>query len=163
MLSRIPIWVFAVLALLIALGIWQSRPRTVSPATPILLALGFLLYSLYGVIGAFGISLAGLLPWTLAVASSVLAGPRVFGPADLTRVPGTSRIRVPGSWLPLGLMLGIFAAKFAVGFAEGAHLPVRNDAWFAPLISAALGALSGGFASRALTVRRYLLQTAGDD
>ena len=160
--SRVPIWVFAVWALLVALGVWQSRPRTVSPVTPVLLALGFLLYSLYGVVGAFGASLASLLPWALGALSSVLAGPRVFGPAGLTRVPGTSRVRVPGSWLPLGLMMGIFAAKFAVGFVEGAHSAIGQEAWFAPAVSVVLGALSGGFASRALTIRRCLAGTAGD-
>jgi hypothetical protein len=162
MLSHIPVWVFAVFALLIALGIWQSRPRTVSPAAPALLAAGFLLYSLYGVISSFGASAACLLPWALAVLSCVLAGSRAFGPTDLTRVPGTTKVRIPGSWLPLGLMLGIFVAKFAVGFVAGARLSVGTQAWFAPAVSFVLGALSGGFASRAVTIRRYIAQAAGD-
>jgi hypothetical protein len=63
-------------------------------------------------------------------------------------------VLVPGSSLPLVLMVCIFAAKFVVGFVAGAHLEVGHSAWFAPAIGLALGLLSGAFVVRALAVLR---------
>lgn len=156
MLAHIPTWVFLVFALLVALGVWQSRPRVVSPIAPVVLAVAFPLYSLYGVVSSFGAAVSTLLPWIAGLALSILAGQRVFGPRDLARIPGSTRVRIPGSWMPFALMMGIFLAKFAVGFVQGARLPVGQQAWFAPAICLFLGALSGGFASRAVTVRSFL-------
>ena len=156
MLAHVPTWVFIVFALLVALGIWQSRPRVVSPMAPTVLAVAFPLYSLYGVISSFGAAFAILLPWVAGLLSSILVGQRVFGPRNLARIPDSTKVRIPGSWMPFALMMGIFLAKFAVGFVQGARLPVGQQVWFAPAVCFSLGALSGGFASRAVTVRRFL-------
>ena len=55
MLSHIPIWVFFLFGGLFVLGLWLGRPRAVSPRLQIIVAVGFLGYSLWGVISAFGI------------------------------------------------------------------------------------------------------------
>ena len=162
MLSHIPTWVFGVFALLLVLGIWLSRPRAVSPIAPVALAVGFPIYSLYGVVSAFEAAAATILPWVAALLLSALLGQRIFGPRNLARVPGTAKVQVPGSWLPLGLMMGIFLAKFVVGFVQGADLPVGHQAWFAPAVCFALGALSGGFVSRAVTIRRFVNAATSD-
>lgn len=162
MLSHLPVWPFAVLLVLIALGIWQSRSRVVSPIAPAVLAVAFLLYSIYGVVSSFGATLSALGPWVAAVLLSVVAGRPAFGPPAVTRLPETRKIQLPGSWLPLALMMGIFVVKFIVGFVEGARLPGGQQAWFAPAASFLLGALSGGFASRAVTIRRLAHGAAGD-
>ena len=156
MLAHVPTWVFIVFALLVALGIWQSRPRVVSPMAPTVLAVVFPLYSLYGVISSFGAASVALLPWVAGLLLSILAGQRVFGPRNLARIPGSTTVRIPGSWMPLALMMGIFLAKFAVGFVQGARSSVGQQVWFAPAVCFSLGALSGGFASRAVTVRRFM-------
>jgi hypothetical protein len=156
MIAHIPAWVFAVFALLLALGVWMSRPRAFSPIGTVVMAVVFPIYSLYGVISSFGIAAVPVFSWAAALLVSILLGRRVFGPADLARVSGTTRVQVPGSWLPLGLMMGIFVVKFAIGFVHGSHSPVGGQAWFAPAVCFALGAFSGGFVSRALTIRRFL-------
>ena len=65
-------------------------------------------------------------------------------------------MRLPGSWLPLALMVGIFVAKFALGFATGADAPVVHEAWFIAVVSAVLGMFSGAFAARAVAVQRFV-------
>jgi len=162
MLARVPSWVFGVFALLLALGILLSRPRTVHPIAPSLVAAGFVFYSLYGVVSSFGASPASILPWAAGLLASVFLGKPYFGPSGMTRISGTSKVLVPGSWLPLGLMMGIFLTKFLVGFVQGARLPVGTQVWFAPAVCCVLGSLSGGFTSRALNVRRYVQETASD-
>ena len=53
-LSNTPTWVFAVFAALIAIGLMQTRPRTVSRRRLIVLPVVVAGYSLYGVAMASG-------------------------------------------------------------------------------------------------------------
>jgi hypothetical protein len=154
MLSQIPLWPFAILALLVALGLWQRRTREVPVAAPAAVAALFVAYSIYGVVSAFVVSLYPLAAWVVGLALALTVAGPVFAPRGLMPAPGTSRVLVPGSWLPLVFMVCIFAAKFAVGFVAGARLEVGHSAWFAPAIGLALGALSGAFVVRKRAVLR---------
>jgi hypothetical protein len=154
MLSQIPMWPFAILALLVALGLWQRRTREVPVAAPAAVAAVFVAYSIYGVVSSFGVSPYPLAAWAVGLVLALTVAAPVFVPRGLVLAAGAKRLLVPGSWLPLVLMVCIFAAKFVVGFVAGAHLEVGHSAWFAPAIGLALGALSGAFVVRALAVLR---------
>jgi len=162
MRSQIPLWPFAILALLLALGLWQRRTREVSWSAPVAVAAAFLALSFYGVASAFGVSLFPLLAWAAGLVLAVTLGSQVFAPRGLRPTAHPNRVLVPGSWLPLGLMLSIFAVKFLVGFVAGAGLTVGTSAWFAPAVSLALGVLSGGFVVRALAVLRVSRRRKSD-
>lgn len=154
MVSHIPVWVFAVLGALIYLGMRQSRERLVAPGTLAIVAFVMLGLSLYGVAAAFGVGTAPLLAWALGVSASAWLGRGVVGPRRLERVSSSS-VRIPGSWLPLGVMLAIFAVKFFLGFAAAVHLPVVAEPGFVVAASFTFGLLSGVFAARALVVRAF--------
>lgn len=154
-MSNVPAWPFAVLVVLVAFGLWQRRTREVSWWAPAAVAAAFVAYSIYGVVSSFGIGAGPLLAWAVGLTLALVAVPRVFAPVGLVQASGQHRILVPGSWLPLTLMLGIFLVKFAVGFVAGARLAIGGSAWFPLAIAAALGILSGGFAARALAVFRF--------
>jgi hypothetical protein len=162
MLSQIPLWPFAILALLVALGIWQRRTREVTPAAPAVVAAAFLAYSLYGVVSSFGVSAHPLLAWVVGLVLALTGGWPVFAPRGLMPAADARRVVVPGSWLPLVLMLCIFAAKFVVGFVAGARLDVGHSAWFAPTVGLVLGVLSGAFVVRALVVLRFARRSTSD-
>lgn len=153
MLSQIPPWVFGVLLLLVFLGYRQSRDRLVTPLTMGAIALAMLGVSLVGVVGAFGLKMAPLLSWAVGV--TVVGGlcRSVLGPRDMQAVPGD--VRVPGSWVPAGLLLGIFMAKFFLGFATGMGLSIVRQPGFMLAASGVFGAFSGAFAARALVVYRF--------
>ena len=155
MLANVPSWVFAVFFLLLLLGYRQSRPRVVAPGSLAVLASAMCCLSLYGVVAAFGIEAVPVALWSTGVVVSVALGEKAFGPRDMAGAPGSASVRVPGSWLPLGLMMGIFVAKFALGFAAGVGSGVVRQLWFVATSSLVLGLLSGGFAARALAVRRF--------
>lgn len=148
-LRTFTLWPFALLVVLVAFGFWQSRSRTVAPIMPAILAAGFLVYSIASVVMAFGASLGVLAAWVAGVLTAVAAGRRVWGPRTAERVAGTRSIHLPGSWIPLVVILGIFAMRFTIGFVHGARLPVGGEPWFVPTSCLLLGALSGAFASRA--------------
>ncbi len=152
MLASIPAWVPALLLGLVFLGYRQSQPRLVKPQALVAVALAMFGLSLFGVVSAFGGEPLALLAWAVAYAVTLLLGARQFGSGSLSAV-GTS-VHIPGSWVPLALILAIFLAKFLLGFAAGVHSPLLHQPSFIAIMSAILGALSGGFGARALAVHR---------
>ena len=152
--ASLPVWPFAVLAVLVILGYRQSRDRVVQPGTLAKLAVAMLALSLYGVTAAFGASLVPVLAWTLAFVAVVFLGGAVFAPRGLAREGAA--VRMPGSWVPMGLMLGIFMTKFGLGFATGMGAHVLHEIWFIAAVSAILGLFSGAFAARATAVHRFV-------
>ena len=155
MLSRIPVWVFFLFAALVFFGLRQTRTRQVAPALLSGLAAAMFGLSLYGVVAAFGLQAAPLAVWALGIATSVMFGRGLVGPRGLELV-SASRVQVPGSWLPLALMMGIFSAKFALGMATGLRLPIVHETWFVLAASGLFGLLSGAFTARALVVRSFM-------
>lgn len=151
MSTSIPPWVPVLFLVLVFLGYRQSLPHTVKPAKLVAVALAMFGLSLYGVLGAFRSEPVALLAWAAGYGASISAGVPRFG-ASLAAV-GT-RVRVPGSWVPLALVLGIFTAKFVLGFAMATHAPVLHQPGFVIVMSLALGGLSGGFGARAVAVHR---------
>jgi len=71
-------------------------------------------------------------------------------------------VQVPGSWAPLVLIMGVFVGRSLMGFAQGARLPVGAHALLGPVMSLALGSLSGGFAARALAIKRFAAAPHGE-
>lgn len=154
MTASLPLWPFAILAGLVVLGVRQSRDRVVEPGAMARVALAMLAFSLYGVTTAFGPQPLPVLAWAAGFAGAVFLGGPVLAPRGLSR--DGEAVRLPGSWLPLALMVGIFVAKFALGFASGVGAHVVQEAWFIAVVSAVLGTFSGAFAARALAVQRFV-------
>jgi hypothetical protein len=152
MTPSVPLWVLPLLVTLVWVGRQQSRTRVVRPAVVSAVAVTMLLLSLVGVILSFGATASALLAWGVGCATAVFMGGQTLVPKGLMRV-GPS-VQVPGSWVPLGLMLGIFAVKFSLGLTQALAPQWLEQGWLVGLSSAALGVLSGGFAARALAVRQ---------
>ena len=157
MSPTVPLWVFGLLAGLIALGIRQSRTRVVKPAVVAGIAAALLGLSRYGVASGFGATPLPLAAWALGVGTALALAGRVVAPRGLARVG--QAVRVPGSWWPLVLMLGIFAGKTVLGVAHGMHAAAEHQTWFIVSASLLFGLLSGAFASRALAVWRFASRT----
>ncbi|WP_338139993.1 DUF6622 family protein [Roseateles puraquae] len=156
--AAFPLWPLLILALLIALGWRQSRDRLVQPKTLVRLAVIMLALSLYGVASAFGVQALPLLAWAAGLSAVLTLGRHALAPRILAR-EGMA-VRLQGSWLPLALMLGIFADKFVLGVAAGVGSPVVHEAWFVAAASLSFGLFSGAFAARAAAVRRAVSAAA---
>jgi hypothetical protein len=153
MWSHIPVWVFAILLGLIAMGLVQTRTRLVKPRVLVGVASGLLAYSAWGVTSAFGVQPAALLAWATGLALALGLLMRWVAPQGLVRQGHT--VQVPGSWLPMALLLSIFLAKFVLGMATGLGASFVQASWFVVLASAVFGLLSGSFAARAWAVHRF--------
>lgn len=152
MFAHIPVWVFAVLALLLGLGLMQARTRLVAPALIRAVAFGLLAYSLWGVVSSFGLLASVVTAWLAGVGVSAVLGRTALSPRGLSHDAATDKVRVPGSWLPLVLLMGIFGLKFAVGYAAGTGAPIAAGSPASAAIALSLGLLSGAFFARAHAV-----------
>ena len=117
-LQHTPNWVWGLLATLIALGLSQVRTRSVSLARVALLPMAMTALALWGTVSAFGGSTQFgpvLLAWLVAAAAALAAVAPFAPPAGTRYDPATRRFHLPGSWVPMLLILGVFLTKNVVG------------------------------------------------
>ncbi len=159
-LTHTPKWVFALFAGLLVLGVSQLAGRHIGWRRVALLPLTMLGLSLAGVVSAF----ASQHPWALAGWAAAVAATAalVMGrplPEGTRYDPASRRFAVPGSVVPLVLMMGIFVTKYTVGVALAMQPGLAEQAGLAGGLSVFYGTLSGIFLGRALRLWRLALPT----
>lgn len=147
-----PAWVWGLLAALLALGLAQTRDQLISSTRLRLLPLAFLGLGLWGTVSAFGWQLWVGLAWKLAFSASYGLVRRSGWPGPAHYLPEQQSFRVPGSWLPLALMMGIFLLKYAVGVSLALQPAWAQGGAFPVAVGAAYGALSAVFLARARNI-----------
>jgi uncharacterized membrane protein len=159
-LINTPLWVWGLLAALLVLGFSQTRSRTVGLRRIILLPLGLGAFSLYGTISAFGTSPTVLGSWLATAVLLVMVITQLPLPAG-ARYDSTSRkFQLPGSWVPMVLIMGIFLTKYAVGVSLVLHPELKVHANFSLAIGTLYGVFSGIFAGRSIRLIRLALRPA---
>ncbi len=153
-LKRTPPWVFVLFFVLLALGCYQARARTVSRGRLAIIPAAMIGLSFYGVVSAFGIDPIGLACWAAGAAIVIGLGARFAAPHGVAYSPETRSFMVPVSWVPLALMMAIYFTKFAVGVIFARQLPIAREAIFLGLVSLCYGLFSGLFLARAIVVWR---------
>jgi hypothetical protein len=155
--KRTPTWVWGLFAALLALGLSQLRDQQPSLRRVTLVPIGMVVFGLYGLWSAFGSSpqiAAVMLAWLAATLT--VSGAMLFLPVrSKARFEATkAQFWVPGSAVPLVLILGIFMTKYLAGVELGMNPAIARDASFALPISLLYGAFNGLFAARALRLIR---------
>jgi hypothetical protein len=150
-IQRTPGWVWGLLAALLLLGLSQLRTRSVSARRMAIMPVVMTGLSLWGMVSAFGHSpLFGyvLLVWLAGVAAMLgllaLQNPPAGSAYDAAR----RRFTVPGSGLPLLLILAIFLTKYIVGVDLAMQPDLARDGQYTLAIGALYGLFSGTFAGR---------------
>ncbi len=146
-LQRIPHSVWMLLALLIAIGISQSFTKRRSLRSATLIPIIMILLSLYGVMSVFA-QASALLAWAVGVAAALTFAHAVGAWKNIRWSQADQRLIVPGSWMPMLLMLGLFFTKFGVNVALAMHHELVNSTGFAMMASLAYGVFSGTFFAR---------------
>ena len=149
-----PNWVFVLFAALLALGLGQLRTREVVLGRVVGIALGMTAFSLYSTMAAFGrlpLALAGWLLGAVAVVAWLLSRPV---PAGTRYQAERRRFTLPGSVVPLTLMMTIFFTKYAVAVAVAMHPALSGNLRFALPVCLLYGTCSGAFAARAARLWR---------
>lgn len=150
-LQNIPRWVWILLAVLIAVGISQSvtRRRTLRSAT--LVPVAMIMLSLFGVISVFSQPVA-LAAWAIGVAGALTLSSAIGAWKNISWSETDQRLIVPGSWVPMMLILGLFVIKFGVNVALAMNHELVINTTFAMTVSFAYGIFSGTFFGRGVVM-----------
>ncbi|MFZ6750270.1 DUF6622 family protein [Undibacterium sp. Ren11W] len=158
-LANTPRWVWILLIALLYLGLSQTRNRSVSLRKITIMPLAMLGFSLFGIYSAFGSGSMILLAWLAAgiiVFTSILSVPLSD---DVRYDAQTKKFDLPGSWVPMALILGIFFTKYLVGAIASSHAALLHELGFSLSFSALYGAFSGAFLARAARFWRLAMQS----
>ncbi len=158
-LQGTPVWVWGLLALLVIVGVSQSVPRRVSARRVMIVPGVMLALSLAGVATTFGARPLALAVWAAGIAMAIVFGLNVVAPRGARWAREAARFELPGSWLPMGLILGLFCIKYGVGVSLSIAPALAANTPFEVGIAFAYGAFSGLFAARAIALRRLAVQT----
>lgn len=160
-LKNTPTWVWGLLSALLVLGLSQVRSRDVGQVRMALTPVAMTGLSLWGTLSAFGqtLLLAPVMLVWLAGAAVMFALIATRQPAAGARYNATNRsFHVPGSVVPLLLIMGIFFTKYIVGVELAMQPTLAHDTQYALVVSALYGLFSGTFAGRAARTWRLALR-----
>ena len=158
-LSHTPAWVFGLLFGLMILGLQQTRDRQVKRWLAYLLPFGMVILSLVGVISNFGAQLLSVSLWAAGLCVMSAIGYHFFPVKNIRFFAGTNQFYIPGSWIPLLVILAIFFTKYVVAVLYALANPITAQLAFMPVLCVAYGGFSGYFVARALCLLRASRET----
>lgn len=153
-LIHTPPWVWLLLAGLLLLGATRLRTRSVSRPRLLLLPLVLLGLGLTSTISSFTPAAAALAAWGAAFCGALLLGRRLPLPAGLRWDPTRRELQLPGSVLPMLLIVGIFLLRYAGTVSLVLHPDWRASTAVALPMAAAYGAIAGMLLGRVLALLR---------
>jgi hypothetical protein len=146
-ISHTPIYVWALLAFLIYRGWLASKDRETSLLKVALIPLVMLGLAVSGIHMNGPLGEAVWLVWALgAAASAALIWHLSTREIRVDRAAGVIFQR--GSWMPLGLMVAIFAIKYSVAVVSAIHPELTHGLAFAAAVTLLYGVFNGLFLGR---------------
>lgn len=158
LLHNTPSWVWALLAGLLIVGMRQTLSRNVGFRKATILPLALVGFSLYGVSSAFGSSALALMVWAQALLAVTLWVQSRPLPKGTHFDVSSSRFTIAGSWVPLGVMMGIFWTKYAMGVLASTAPAVLQSPAVMIALCAVLGTFSGVILGRTVTLWRMAMR-----
>jgi len=150
-LSRTPVWVWALLALLVALGARQLSTQVVSRTRVAALPVALGMLSLWGAGSSFGVRPQVLGPWLLGVGAGLMLNRPLRLPRRVRALPD-GRFEIGGSVVPLALMMAVFSTRYAVNVALAVAPGLATEPSFAAAAGLLYGLPFGLLAARAAQV-----------
>jgi hypothetical protein len=153
-LEHTPVWVWAIFCAVIALGMAQTRTRDVSRARAILLPAVMVILSLSGALSSFTQVALALAAWMAGFSLTLSFAGQAIAVRGASWFPATRHFQVPGSWLPVTMIVGLFVTKYVAGVCLGMNPSLAANTTLTALLSLTYGTFAGLFWARA----RSLLQ-----
>jgi hypothetical protein len=148
MLAGTPPWVWALLALLLYLGIRALRPSTAPLWRIAILSTVFFLWGLHSLYAMHAFTAQRIWSWAAALAAGTGVGIGIAGLRPIRADRARNLVHLPGSALTLVLSLAIFATKYGFGVLH-AIAPARfAEPQFRLTELAVSGMLTGMFIGR---------------
>jgi hypothetical protein len=149
-----PIWVWVLLAVLIAVGSSQLAQRRITPLRATLVPLLLSALSLAGVLTALARPELALPAWVACAAVVCAAMLSRAAPVGTAWDAVAGRFVVPGSAVPLVAMMGLFLTKYAVGVSFALTPSLHRDLAFTVGVAVIYGSFAGLFLGRAARLWR---------
>lgn len=149
-----PAWVWSVFAPLLAFGLSQTRPRRMGLLRVTILPLMMIALSLSGVFRAFGHAPLALAGRAAGVGVALTFARGLVEACGARWLAATGTLHLPGSWLPLALIVGLAAVEYVAGASLGVQPSLATDPGFAGLCSLGYGSFGGLFLARGWGLRR---------
>lgn len=149
-----PVWVWPMLAALLALGVSQLRTRRVGRTRLMVLPLVLAMLGLASALTTFAAVHAAQLAWGLSLAGSAYAASRLVRTGRASWDAAAGELRLPGSWLPLALIVTLFTLRYSAAVALAMHPAWRSAPEVLVPLATAYGLLAGGFLGRAFALLR---------
>ena len=156
-----PAWVWALFAALLAIGLSQTRDREMSALRVTVLPVAMIVLSAVGVMSAFGRFPVAIGAWAGGLGVALACARSLVAVRGARWLAGSQTVLVPGSWLPLALIVSLFLVKYVAGASLALHPALASDPAFATACSGAYGLFSGLFLARGLGLRAVASQRRG--
>ena len=108
--------------------------------------------SLAGVQSSFGLKLVPVVLWATGLVLVTIVGYKFFRDTRVSFDPNRNAFYIPGSWMPLIVIMAIFFTKYAVAVMAALKIEAASSTLFAVALSLAYGCFSGYFSSRAVNL-----------
>ncbi len=145
---RTPVWVWALLAFLLFIGIRGLRPTVASFGRLLILPAVFLVWGLSGFATSYGFRPAGIAVWLAAIAIGAALGWLMARAIAIKADRDHGLVRLPGTWVNLVLILIIFAVKYTLGILAGFRPSITGELLYMATDVGVSGLLTGMFAGR---------------
>lgn len=146
-LTHTPLYVWAILALLVYRGVVAMRDREMAIRKLFIIPAIMLALSLQDIAAKFGATLLPLGAWTGAMVAVMLLVWKFSSPAaSAGATPGT--LRVHGSAVPLAMMMAIFFTKYVTAVTLVMHPGASHNALLSASVCALFGVFNGYFLGR---------------
>lgn len=162
-LHHTPPWVWVLLAALLVLGLSQLRTRSVSRTRLLVLPAVLVGLGLFATATSFQPAGPALAAWVLALAGGVMLGRQLPRPSGARWDASGRSLLLPGSALPLLVIMAIFALRYTAGVALALHPAWRSAPAVALPLAAAYGAIGGLLLGRVLALLPRSTTTIGAD
>ncbi len=154
--ANTPIWVWALLAYLLFIGIRALRPATAPLWRVAILPAVFFVWGLASLYQMHGLALQRVLPWAVALAGGIGVGMLIASLQPIRADKVRHLVRTAGGPLTLVLILLIFTTKYEFGFLHATQPGLFAQARFWLSEIAISGLLAGMFIGRfAGLMRQY--------
>lgn len=114
-ISKIPVFVWPLFAILLLVGLKSRKTRTVPIAVLLLIPSIFFCWSLFSFFGKYVTHPLAILFWLLCLGVGFFIGFLHMQGLKLQFDKQKKKIEMPGSWIPLMLSMSIFTSKFSIG------------------------------------------------
>lgn len=158
-LRATPTWVWGLLAALVVLGVVQLRDREQGLLRASLTPVAMVLFSLWSAASTFARSPVVIeAMWLWLLAAAAVASLFALAASQASYDPARRTFRLPGSWLPLALFIGVFLARYVVSVRLPIHPDLLVDGAFVLPVATLYGAFSGVFLGRGMQLWRLALR-----